>query len=129
MEHLGGNCYNIYCLYAPIYTLVSYLRFRDSVTLGPLIPTFDAHRGSSPKTTLTIPQPSEGSHYALDRNQPPTQANISIAMAETYQNNEAIIYSQPFPRVPRRRISRTVNILRQQERQRHQSHIRQISYP
>jgi hypothetical protein len=47
-----------------------------------------------------MPQPSEGLHYALDCNQPPTQANISISTIETYQNGKAIIYSQPFLGVP-----------------------------
>jgi hypothetical protein len=69
------------------------------MTLGHLTPTFGTHRSSSSKRTLTMPHPSEGSHHAFDRNQPPTQANISITTAKNYQNDKDIIYIQSSPRV------------------------------
>jgi hypothetical protein len=113
----------------------------------------------SPKTILTTPHQSEGSHYAFDHHQSPNQANISITLAKTYQNGEAIIYSQSSLRVPPPQIASgeqkqavawqaqarkqqireqcaklaelqlTVSMLHQQERQRYQSHLWQFPYP
>jgi hypothetical protein len=86
----------------------------DTMTLSPLVPTLGTHHVLSLKTTLTMPHPSEGLHHAFDPNQPPTQAihitikatkqptpnnnstiqlrqaSISITMARTNQNDEAI---------------------------------------
>jgi hypothetical protein len=76
-------------------------RVWDQVAFGYLIPTFDAHRVQSSKTTLTIPprrvsqclHPDEGLLQTFDKNQPPLQQpstqilpTITEAVEPTFDN-------------------------------------------
>jgi hypothetical protein len=117
MGHLGSS----YCmtLLFPSYIFTpphraTYLRVRDNRPRL-VMPTFGAHRGSSLRTTLTMPHPSKGSHRALDDRKPPTQvatasginpniqpkqSNTPFTAATTDQNSRGARHIQASPRAP-----------------------------
>jgi hypothetical protein len=103
---------NSYSTHAHVLTFAFYPHVRDQAASGPLIPTFGAHRGLSPKTTpIMSPRrqsqhlhPDEGLPQTSAQNQPtlypPTQTLSTIVEEfehSTFGDNPKLQYKLPPP--------------------------------